>query len=112
VSRAPDTSKPFPMGDYPALGRNVYVRYLGYRAPRAGEYYLSGAIVEVWRAPNDLEQAFHVVRPTHYARRVSAWVQGEAFPSYRLNQWTCPNCERSNRAGADCDCGVYAPCEV
>ena len=30
------------------------------RAPKAGEYYLSGAPVEAYRAPNDLTQVFHI----------------------------------------------------
>ena len=32
------------------------------RPPRAGEWYLSGAIVEAYRAPNDLAAAYHIAR--------------------------------------------------
>lgn len=32
------------------------------RAPKAGEWYLSGAVVEAYRAPNDLSSEFHIAR--------------------------------------------------
>lgn len=32
------------------------------RAPKAGEWYLSGAEVTAYRAPNDLGDAFHIAR--------------------------------------------------
>lgn len=32
------------------------------RAPRAGEYYLSGAIPTAYRAPNDLSTAYPIMR--------------------------------------------------
>jgi hypothetical protein len=31
-----------------------------FREPKAGEWYLSGAIVTAYRAPNDLTQKFHI----------------------------------------------------
>lgn len=33
-----------------------------YRAPRKGEYYLSGAIVCAYRAPNDLKLCYWIAR--------------------------------------------------
>ena len=32
------------------------------RAPKKGEWYLSGAIPIAYRAPNDLSQEFHIMR--------------------------------------------------
>lgn len=32
------------------------------RPPKTGEWYLSGAIIEAYRAPNDLETPFHIAR--------------------------------------------------
>ena len=32
------------------------------RPPKAGEWYLSGAIPEAYRAPNDLSAAFHILK--------------------------------------------------
>jgi hypothetical protein len=32
------------------------------RPPKAGEWYLSGAIVEAYRAPNDLSTPYHIAR--------------------------------------------------
>jgi hypothetical protein len=37
-------------------------RVLGYFMPRKGDFYLSGAIVQAWRAPNDLGTKFIVVQ--------------------------------------------------
>ena len=31
------------------------------RCPKKGEYYLSGAIPEVYQAPNDLSTVFHIM---------------------------------------------------
>lgn len=36
----------------------------GFRPPKKGEFYLSGAIVQAWRAPNDLSASYQVVVPT------------------------------------------------
>lgn len=38
-------------------------RHLGFRPPKKGEFYLSGALVQAWKAPNDLTTAFYVVEP-------------------------------------------------
>jgi hypothetical protein len=32
------------------------------RPPRKGEWYLSGAIIEAYRAPNDLSTAFQIAK--------------------------------------------------
>lgn len=72
----------YPLGDS-VMGRRVYCERGEFRPPMAGEYYLSGAIVEVWRAPNDLSQAFRIVRPIAYAKRVTAEAPGDPFqPGY------------------------------
>jgi hypothetical protein len=42
-----------------------------------GEFYLSGAIVEAYRARNDLSTLYHVVIPTRHAIRDSIWRVGE-----------------------------------
>jgi hypothetical protein len=39
----------------------VFARYNGVkRAPKKGEYYLSGALIEGYRAPNDLSTPYHI----------------------------------------------------
>ena len=43
--------------------RPLAYRKLGFRPPCKGEYYLSGAIVMAYRAPNDLSTAYQVVEP-------------------------------------------------
>ncbi len=51
-------------------GTYRYVR-LGFRTPRKGEHYLSGAVVYAYRAPNDLSTPFHIVKPVGKLRRFS-----------------------------------------
>lgn len=69
-------SKFYPLGDQPspaerrALGALAGVWNHGitavsareFRKPRKGEWYLSGAIVTAYRAPNDLPSAYHIAR--------------------------------------------------
>ena len=55
-------------------GRYFYA-VMGQRCPLKGEFYLSGAIVQAWKAPNDFSSTYTVVKPTHKARQ--AWVRGE-----------------------------------
>ena len=44
--------------------RNEYFVYSGQkRFPKKGEYYLSGAIPEVYRAPNDISTTYHIMKP-------------------------------------------------
>jgi hypothetical protein len=41
--------------------RNLRARWTGEkRPPRQGEWYLSGSIVEAYRAPGDLSMVFHI----------------------------------------------------
>lgn len=56
-----------------------YYRVGAWRVPERGEFYLSGAIVTAYRAPNRLGNPFRIVTPTHKARRVSGYVKGEAL---------------------------------
>lgn len=47
-------------GAYSLHGR-VRARWTGEkRAPKKGEWYLSGAVIEAYRAPNDLTTAYHI----------------------------------------------------
>ena len=47
------------------LHHNEYFVYSGQtRTPKKGEYYLSGAIPEVYLAPNDLNSIYHIMKPT------------------------------------------------
>ena len=57
-------------------GGTCYYDYVGFRFPKQGEHYLSGAIIEAWRAPNDLSISYHVVRPTYHAKVVARYERG------------------------------------
>ena len=61
---------------FEGLGRCFYQRE-GFRAPKKGEYYLSGAIVEAYLAPNDLSSPYHIVTPTYKAEQSTYWSRGE-----------------------------------
>lgn len=51
----------YPSSDY-TRDRKWYIKTGEFREPRAGEYYLSGAIPAVYTAPNDLSTKFHIMR--------------------------------------------------
>lgn len=51
------------------------------RPPRAGEFYLSGAVVAAWLAPNDLLSDYIVVKPTHYAILRHVYARGKEIVS-------------------------------
>jgi hypothetical protein len=66
-------NKIYPTRDYPTLAElqtlgvknnhNVQAVATGeFRPPHAGEWYLSGAIVQAYRAPNDLSTPYHIAR--------------------------------------------------
>ena len=61
------------------MANMCFFKYLGFRPPNKGEWYLSGAIVEAYRAPSDLSVSFHVVEPTHKAVKQTGYVKGEAI---------------------------------
>lgn len=53
-----------------------------FRAPRKGEWYLSGAVVMAYRAPADYRAGsrYRIVTPTHYARALTPGSErGEAI---------------------------------
>lgn len=60
-----------------SLGGFWYYDVVDFRPPKKGEYYLSGAIVEAYRAPNDLGDSFLVVKKTVKARQTSMWVPAD-----------------------------------
>lgn len=60
----------------PAL---VQVRIVGDMTPKKGEYYVSGAIPEIYKAPNDLGQIHRVVEPLFYMESVQVTQRGKPF---------------------------------
>jgi len=55
-------------------GHYHFYDVVGYRPPKAGEYYISGAIPEVYKAENDLTTPYLVAVPTKKARPITAWI--------------------------------------
>jgi hypothetical protein len=70
-------SKPDPIEFERMRGLHFYER-IAFRAPRAGEFFLSGAIVSAYLAYHDMTQRFAIVRPTFRARRVTRYERGES----------------------------------
>jgi len=62
---------------FEGLGPCFYSRG-DFRAPRRGEFYASGAIVEGWRAPSDYPASarYRIIIPTHRALNVTSWQRG------------------------------------
>lgn len=60
------------------LGANCFFEIIDKRAPRAGEYFLSGAVVEAHYTNRDLTGcAYFIARPTHLATTKTIWARGE-----------------------------------
>lgn len=56
-------------------GQHKFYNVLGYREPKAGEWFLSGAIIAAYRADNDLGTKYLVVEPTDNAKKCYKWVK-------------------------------------
>lgn len=56
------------------LGRPRFYEVTGYRPPRAGEWYLSGAVVEAYKAPADLSSPYLVIELGPEAVRSEAMI--------------------------------------
>ena len=54
-----------------------YYETLGFRSPLKGEWYLSGAMVQAYRARQDLTSLYYIVRPTHRAVLQTCTIRGE-----------------------------------
>lgn len=52
----------------------------GYRAPKRGEYFVSGAIPCAYLATNDLTTPYWIARPTHLANRRTVDIKGDSVP--------------------------------
>jgi len=86
-----------PRGVYPGEIRGAFFRATGeFRPPRKGEFYLSGAIIEAYRAPNDLAGAYWIAKQ----------VQPEPVPAF-----VCSACGAIWQAGHRCR-GLRATSEV
>jgi len=64
-----------PAGHSGLFGGRYFYRKLGFRAPKKGEWYLSGAIVEAYQAPNDLTTEYTIVEKTAKAVQKTIWVR-------------------------------------
>ena len=67
--------QPLPFEGLAGPGGECYYDIIEFRSPKKGEWYLSGAIVEGYKAFDDLTVIFWVVKPTHYAKQV--WQKGD-----------------------------------
>ncbi len=67
----------YPAADYPERAQKDvrFIKTKEFRAPKKGEWFLSGAIVEAYKAPSDLSSAYWIAKrvlarpvPAHYER--------------------------------------------
>lgn len=56
-----------------SAGRRYWVWYEEIRAPKEGEFYMSGAIPEIYQAPADLSTVYRVVVLDREAKLVQRW---------------------------------------
>lgn len=58
----------------PGVDPGVYFwEFEGWRPPRRGEFYVSGAEPAVYRAHHDMSGSYLVIQPTDKARYVGRW---------------------------------------
>lgn len=48
-----------------------------YACPKKGEWFLSGGTAEAWRALDDLDCPYRIVRPTFHALNTTVYVMGQ-----------------------------------
>ena len=60
-----------PCGHSGLSPQRYFYRKVGFRRPKKGEWFLSGAIVEAYQAPNDLAPEYQIVEKTHRAKFVT-----------------------------------------
>lgn len=61
--------------NFEGIGRCFYSKG-EFRAPRAGEFYLSGAVVAAYQAKSDFESAYRIVKPVALAERRTVETRG------------------------------------
>jgi hypothetical protein len=61
------------------LGRVFWAGPARKGKPKKGDWYVSGAIPEAYRATNDLDTEYWIIQPTHYARQTVAWERSDAI---------------------------------
>ncbi len=59
----------------PYFTRGYFFYTVEYRCPRAGEWFLSGAIVEAYKTNSNLTTKYLVATPTDKAKKVTTWVK-------------------------------------
>ena len=67
----PDVIK---FGDSSLISPQFFYEVIDFRAPKAGEWYISGAIPQAYQAPNDLGIEFLIAKKTQQAVQRTAWV--------------------------------------
>jgi hypothetical protein len=60
-----------PRGHCGFLPQRYFYRVVGKRAPKKGEFYLSGAIVEAYEALFDMADEYTIVEKAHRAKTIT-----------------------------------------
>lgn len=66
------------------------IRTTAFRAPRKGEWYLSGALPMAYKAPNDLSQKFRIMRLVAVERKTKV-IETVTKELWRLKHWRTPS---------------------
>ncbi len=59
-------------------------RHIGFREPKKGEFYVSGALPAAYKAINDMKCRMHVVEPLEAYRQRTCWVTRKPQPGKPL----------------------------
>jgi hypothetical protein len=54
-----------------------FYKVIGFRAPKKGEWFVSGAIPYAYRAINDLSTKFLIAEKTYHAIKDNSWKRGD-----------------------------------
>lgn len=55
--------------------RHRFYETVDYRCPHAGEWFVSGAIPQAYRAENDLSNEYLIVLPCEHAKQILTYVK-------------------------------------
>lgn len=58
-------------------GARCWYKVIGFRPPRKGEHYLSGAIVKAYKASANISGSYLVVKATHFSFETRVSLVGE-----------------------------------
>jgi len=60
-------------GNYEIINNYFFYKAIGFRCPKKGEYFISGAKPRAYKAPNDLNTKYLIIEKTAKGKREEIW---------------------------------------